>query len=129
MATRRRGAGRPLTAPLAVALLMGAVLLSGCASEQIGDQLPSAIGLPANTPERPAVAYEYPAVHDVPPARSTRPMDEQDQVKVEKELAAIRDQQEAGQEAVKSKKAVTAAKKKKRPPANTAEAAGVKTNP
>jgi len=114
-------------------LLAGLALttaLAACSANSIGDRLPEAVGgLPAGAPARPVEANQYPAVHDMPPARPTEPMSEDAQVKLEKELQAARDQQEAreGQSAeggkpgagkkaapVVSKKAVSPSK---RPPA------------
>ena len=70
-----------------------AVALAGCAPGPVIDRLPGDVGLPAGTPVRPATSYQYPAVHDMPPARSATPMSEEEQVKLEKDLAAIRDRQ------------------------------------
>jgi hypothetical protein len=50
-------------------------------------------GLPANAPERPADAYLYPAIHDMPPTRATPTLNEAQQKRVEDELAAARDRQ------------------------------------
>jgi len=79
---------------LAAAMLMG---LAGCGGGAlIGDRLPEvAGGLPAGAPARPATPYEFPAVHDMPPARDTKPLSDEDQLKLEKELLATRDRQEA----------------------------------
>lgn len=70
-----------------------AAALAGCAPGPMIDRLPGEMGLPASTPARPVTAYQYPAVHDMPPARSATPMSEEEQVKLEKDLAAIRDRQ------------------------------------
>ena len=60
------------------------------------DRLPEELGgLPAGTPARPATPYQYPAVHDMPPPARPTPMSEEEQVKLEKDLATIRDRQEA----------------------------------
>jgi hypothetical protein len=90
------------------------------------DKLPSGMGLPAGTPERPATPYEYPAVHDMPPDRSSAPMTEEEQVKLEKELANIRDHQEG--RAPPPKKPASTVKK---PPKDgeSGQTAGVKPNP
>ena len=71
------------------------VALAGCAPGSAIDRLPGEMGgLPAGAPARPAATiYQYPAVHDMPPARSATPMSEEEQVKLEKDLAAIRDRQ------------------------------------
>ena len=50
--------------------------LSGCAPGPMIDRLPADVGgLPAGAPARPATPYQYPAVHDMPPARAD-PADE-----------------------------------------------------
>ena len=61
----------------------------------IADHLPNAVGgLPENAPERAAVQPEFPAVHDMPPARDTKPLTAEERKKLEAELAAARDKQE-----------------------------------
>ncbi len=71
-----------------------AAALAGCAPGSAIDRLPGEVGgLPAGAPARPVTSYQYPAVHDMPPARSATPMSEEEQVKLEKELAATRDRQ------------------------------------
>ncbi|HEY1472765.1 MAG TPA: hypothetical protein VGF53_01625 [Pseudolabrys sp.] len=79
---------------LLVALSLAAGL-AGCAPGQVIDKLPGDLGLPAGTPERPTTPYVYPAVHDMPPPRVETPMTEEQQVTLEKELKALRDQREA----------------------------------
>jgi hypothetical protein len=85
---------RSILAGLVLALGLAAAL-SGCAPGAIIDKLPGDLTLPAGTPERPTEPYIYPAVHDMPPARPAPPMTEEQQVKLENELKAARDQQEA----------------------------------
>jgi len=71
-----------------------AAALAGCAPGSVIDRLPGEVGgLPAGAPARPATSYQYPAVHDMPPARSATPMSEEEQVKLEKDLAATRERQ------------------------------------
>ncbi len=66
-------------------------MLSGCAGTHIGDQMPTAIGgLPEGAPARPETQPEYPAVHDMPPARSSTMLSGADQRKLEDDLAAAR---------------------------------------
>ena len=74
--------------------------------------MPGTLGLPADAPARPAAYYVYPAVHDMPAPRATTPMTDEEQVKVERDLRATRDRQEAqeGQKA-QAKKSEPAAKK------------------
>src|ERR1039458_1310706 len=111
---------------LAALALVTATSLAGCSSGAVIDQMPSAIGLPAGTPERPTTPYVYPAVHDMPPPRATPTMSEEQQVKEEEELKVVRDRQEARDGA--AKKAAQPAKKK---PAtiNTGPAAGAHEKP
>jgi hypothetical protein len=140
----RRTIGRSLLAAFAVA-----ASLTGCsagplsdASVSIGEKLksmPESLGgLPPDTPKGPAVPYAYPPVHDMPPPRSTEPLSEDQQYRLEKELSAVRDRQEAANPA--TQKAAEAAKKvpKKKPaPASKGQSAGAtagtnagaKTNP
>ena len=120
---------RVLQRPILAALGL-ATVLAGCSSGAVIDQMPSSIGLPAGTPERPATAYAYPAVHDMPPPRATPIMSEEQQVETEKELKAARDRQEAQEGAVKKTEQTA---KKKPVTGNTGQAAGTqdgaKTNP
>jgi hypothetical protein len=94
----------------------------------LGDQLPQGLGgLPAGTPPPPATPYQYPAVHDMPPPRSTEPMTEEQQYRLEKELNALRERQEGAQ--AQDKKPAKKAAKKKPAPAQTGQNTGAKTNP
>jgi hypothetical protein len=69
-----------------------AVLLSGCsAGSLIADHMPAAIGgLPEDAPERPATQGAYPAVHNMPPTRSSTPLDDVQQKQLEDDLVAAR---------------------------------------
>jgi hypothetical protein len=113
-----------------LAALTLAMALAGCSSGAVIDKLPGDMGLPAGTPERPVTAYEYPAVHDMPPPRADPTMSEEQQVKAEEEMKTVRDRQEARDGAAKK----TAQPAKKKPAtADTGQAAGAqdgaKTNP
>ena len=103
-----------------------AAALAGCSPSAMIDKLPADMGLPANTPARPETPYEYPAVHDMPPARASVPMTEEEQVKLEKDLANVRDRQEG--RPAPGKKAAPAAKKPPNDAAN-GQTAGAKANP
>ena len=103
-----------------------ALALAGCSPGPMIDKLPSGMGLPAGTPERPATPYEYPAVHDMPPDRSAAPMTEEEQAKLEKELANMRDRQE-GRPPPPKKPASTAKKSPK--DVESGQTAGAKPNP
>jgi hypothetical protein len=121
----KRALQRSILAALALA-----TSLAGCSSGAVIDQMPSTMGLPAGTPERPTTPYVYPAVHDMPPPRATPTMSEEQQVKEEEEMKAVRDRQEARDGAAKK----TAQPAKKKPAtADTGQAAGAqdgaKTNP
>ena len=59
---------------------------------QAAGSLPG-IGLPANTPERPVEAYAFPAVHDMPPQRTTAVLTADEQRNLERELVSARDAQ------------------------------------
>ena len=75
------------------AVLSLAFLTAACSPGPMIDRLPDSMGLPSAAPARPATPYQYPAVHDMPPARATKPMSEDEQVKLEKDLAKLRDRQ------------------------------------
>lgn len=113
-----------------------ATVLAGCSPGPMIDRLPGDMGLPAGAPARPTTPYQYPAVHDMPPARATAPMSDEEQLKLEKELTAVRERQEA-QEAKEAKEGPdkTAAQpaksqpaKKKPASAKSGQAAGAKTS-
>jgi hypothetical protein len=57
-------------------------------------ELPTQVGgEPAGTPERPVTPAVYPAVHDMPPPRSTAVLTDDQRKQAENELAAARDRQ------------------------------------
>jgi hypothetical protein len=67
------------------------MFLSGC-SAMIADHLPAAVGgLPEDAPARPAAPEPFPAVHSMPPARSTAPLSNVEQKQLEDDLVAARD--------------------------------------
>ena len=80
-------------------VLTGLVLVSSTAAIPAGcvstlSEMPSQVGgLPEGVPERPANSLPFPAVHDMPPPRSTAVLTEEEKKKVEAELAAMREQQ------------------------------------
>jgi hypothetical protein len=81
--------GRTMTVAL---LLAGAMILAGCSGSIIADHMPSmAGGLPEGTPQRPADPPAYPAVHDAPPARASAVLTDEEQRKLEADLAAARE--------------------------------------
>ena len=135
-----RTIGRSLLAACAVA-----ASLTGCsagplgdASTQLGEKLksmPESLGgLPPDAPKGPAMPYQYPAVHDMPPARTSEPMNEDQQYRLEKELSAARDRQEAANpDAQKAAQAAKKTAKKKPAPGQNGQNAdantGTKTKP
>jgi hypothetical protein len=96
-AASRHGRTSLRVAPAAVAL-MAAVSLAGCASASQGlaDRVSQApvVGLPADTPARPAEPVVYPAVHDIPPPRTGVVLTDMEQQKLEADLVAARDRQQ-----------------------------------
>jgi hypothetical protein len=79
--------------------LAGTLILSSCANmtnmgNNLGNELPTAIGgMPAAAPARPETPPVFPAVHDMPPARNTKVMTEEEKKRLEAELAVMREQQ------------------------------------
>jgi hypothetical protein len=66
-------------------------LLSGCSGSMIADHMPAAIGgLPEDAPDRPATPVAYPAVHNMPPARTSPPLNNAQQKQLEDDLVAAR---------------------------------------
>jgi hypothetical protein len=91
-----------LGGPASVLALAGTLMLSSCANttnmtdmgNKLGNELPTAVGgMPAAAPARPETAPAFPAVHDIPPARNTKVMTEEEKKRLEAELAVMRDQQ------------------------------------
>jgi len=102
-----------------IAAALGLIgLLAGCVGGPIADTLPEAMGgLPQGTPSRSSSPARFPAVHDMPPPRATTPLNEADQMKMEKDLEAIRDRQAgAGEPPPAAAKPAPAATKKKPAP-------------
>jgi hypothetical protein len=129
----RRTIGASLLAAFAVA-----TSLTGCSAGPLSDslkQMPESLGgLPPDAPKTPAMPYQYPAVHDMPPPRSDEPLSEDRQWQLEKELSAARDHQEAANpDAQKAAEAAKKTAKTKPAPAKTGRNAGAstgtKTNP
>ena len=101
---------RYLVKPLrgAVLLLGATTMVAGCSS--LSDVPTWAGGLPADAPARPTVDAPFPAVHDVPPPRNERTLTDDQQVRLEKDLAAARERVSPG-----SGQAAAAAAKKTAP--------------
>jgi hypothetical protein len=115
----------------ALAVLGLALMLGGCSSGAFIDKLPGDMAEPVDAPARPVTPYVYPAVHDIPPPRATPTMSEDQQIKLEKDLAAVRDKQETREKAAGTP--APPAKKKQPAAAKTGEDAdaqdGAKTKP
>ena len=78
---------------LAVSLMLAACGAgAGCTSTM--SSLPF-VGEPDHLPKRSDNAGDFPAVHDMPAARDRKPLTEDERKRLEAELAAARDQQEA----------------------------------
>jgi hypothetical protein len=72
-------------------------LLCGCSGSLIADHMPAAVGgLPVDAPARPASEGAYPAVHNMPPARSTAPLNNDQQKQLEDDLVAARNRYGGG---------------------------------
>jgi predicted small secreted protein len=91
-----------LGVPGLVLVLAGSLMLSSCANttnmtsvgNDLGHEMPTAIGgMPATVPERSETQPAFPAVHDMPPARNTKVMTEEEKKRLEAELAVAREQQ------------------------------------
>jgi hypothetical protein len=115
-----------------------AASLSGCSAGPLGDALPQSLGgLPADTPPPPKVPYQYPAVHDMPPPRTSEPLSDEQQWKLERDLNALRNRQERLEADDKTPAAPAKAKAtkgkgkkvKKKTAAQNGETSGVKTSP
>lgn len=116
------------TAVLGASLL--AFGLAGCSGEPVIDQLPESLGgLPAGAPARPTTAYQYPAVHDMPPPRTSKPLSEEEQVKLEKDLQATRERTASQGDKGKQGDKGAAPAKKKPAAAKTGRDTGIKTHP
>jgi hypothetical protein len=83
----RAGRARSLAAG---ALLGVAAALGGCSA--VVDRIPTSIGgLPEGVPPRPTTPQEYPAVHDMPPARAQRTLNEAERDQLRDDLAETRE--------------------------------------
>ena len=85
----------------ALAALLLAGLLASCSPGPVLDRVPTEMGgLPSGAPPRSAAPPPYPAIHDVPAPRAgnSSALSDTEQLKLEKELAAARKQQEALQD-------------------------------
>jgi len=80
---------------LAILAAGTALVLSACSASQTLEQLPENLGgLPADAPSAPKKTYQYPAVHDMPPPRASKPLSDSELLKLENDLKAARAKQE-----------------------------------
>ena len=117
---------------LAMGLALGlAAGLGGCGAGATLDQQPASMGgEPTDLPAKPAVAYQYPAVHDMPPARADTPMSDTEQARMEKELRSARDRQEVLYGTAPTSAAPSSAGAKKKPAtAKSDQTSGATANP
>jgi hypothetical protein len=85
-----------------------AALLAGCSAAMIGDNMPAAVGgLPADAPARAVTPTAYPAVHNMPPARSTATLNNDQQKQLEDDLVAARNRYGGNPDAAASDTATT----------------------
>lgn len=82
--------------PLSASAALLGVVLGGC-SIPLADM--PLVGLPANTPARPATPPDYLPVHDLPAPRDDTVLTPDQQAKLEKDLTAARDRQASGVQA------------------------------
>jgi len=81
-------------ARFAATVLCGLSLAACAAATSTLSGLPKEMGgLPEGTPVRPASQLDYPAVHDMPPPRSTAVLTPEQVKATEAELTAVRDRQ------------------------------------
>jgi hypothetical protein len=65
-----------------------ALLLPGLAAAQTASSNP--FRPPPDAPPPSAVPPPYPAIHDLPPPRTTQPLSSEEQLRLERELSGIR---------------------------------------
>ena len=109
------------------------LVLSGCAQGGMGDFVPHALGgLPDEAPKPPAKDFKYPNVYDTPARRPDAPLDDQGQLKLQKDLQKLRDEQGklSADPGLPPPQAPAEAPAKKKPAApKTGQATGAKANP
>ncbi|RTL48637.1 MAG: hypothetical protein EKK40_17185 [Bradyrhizobiaceae bacterium] len=93
---RSRSAAKPAAAG---AVLAAGLLMCACSMPLTDAPL---LGLPENIPPRPETPAAYLPVHDMPAPRSAPVLTPEEQARIEKELAAARDRQNAKTNAQRS---------------------------
>jgi hypothetical protein len=78
---------------VAAALLFGgALILAGCTASSVTDYVPTAAGgMPEGVPQRSANPPAYPAVNDTPRRRDSAVLTDEEQTRLENDLAKARD--------------------------------------
>jgi hypothetical protein len=84
---------RKISALAAAALLLSSLSLGGCATSTAGSSLMDARAEASAPPPKTSV---YPLVEDLPPKREKPAMTPDEQLKLQKELIAVRDRQAPG---------------------------------
>ena len=113
------------------ALLALALALAVSACSSTFDVLPEKMGgLPASAPQRSAEPMAFPNVYEQRPTREAKPLNDEEQKKLESELTTLREQQKqlANPPPPTPPPAKKAAAPAKKPPAKTAEPAKKKQN-
>lgn len=88
------GVKRSLAALATLGVLMGGCSAGPSILTTAPEALPDSMGgLPADAPAAPKDPYKFPAVHDMPPARSDTPMSNDQLLKAEQDLQGARDRQ------------------------------------
>jgi hypothetical protein len=73
-------------------VLASVLALGGCASQNIGEKLPAALGgLPESMPKRTVDPAAFPAVNDMPPPRTATPLTDDEKKRLREDLAKSRD--------------------------------------
>jgi Spy/CpxP family protein refolding chaperone len=87
--SQSNGSKRMVAAAL---LLGGVVLLAGCTASSVTDYVPTAAGgMPEGAPQRSANPPAYPAVNDTPRRRDSAVLTDEEQTRLENDLAKARD--------------------------------------
>jgi hypothetical protein len=88
---RSRRANRGFSIGAVIGAAAAALLLAGCSGSMMADHIPTAAGgLPEGVPDRPTTEQAYPAVHNMPPQRTTSTLSEAQQKQLETDLVTVR---------------------------------------
>jgi hypothetical protein len=90
--TNTRQTNRVFSIGTVLVAAAAALMLAGCSGSMMADHLPNAVGgLPDGVPDRPTTEQAYPAVHNMPPQRTTTTLSEKQQKQLETDLVTVRD--------------------------------------